>query len=321
MLLLIQAVWGCPEVPTLRDDDDARVVLAQNIKFIVTGGRKPERARLLAGAMAADPAVDLLLLSEARQTGPLIAALPEFCFYRQSGRRDGYRWEPAAGGVSPGGLVLGVRERAAGEALEIQGSAGRAFESRPLTFADGFLGPLAGFVKGFAEVRLGDPDQGVRLVWSHLQASYSRRDRGAGRAGAGRQGQLMELAAELEAAGAALLTGDLNLNDPRSAADSESLQLFERRSGIPLQGGHCPEGSWHGSIWQEEAEQDPYFTGADFDRVGMSAALRQAYPVEIRCVDIQDGSGGLRLSDHRGLRIRIGDGAGTISPERTQTGS
>jgi hypothetical protein len=74
-------------------------------------------------------------------------------------------------------------------------------------------------------------------------------------------------------------------------------------------------------IWQEEAEQDPYFTGADFDRVGMSAALRQAYPVEIRCVDIQDGSGGLRLSDHRGLRIRIGDGAGTISPERTRTGS
>ena len=114
MLLLIQAVWGCPEAPTLRDDDGAQTLLAQNVKFIVTGGRKQERARLLAEARAADPAVDLLLLSEARQAGPLIGAMPDFCFYRQGGRRDSYRWAPAAGGASPGGLVLGVRERAAG---------------------------------------------------------------------------------------------------------------------------------------------------------------------------------------------------------------
>lgn len=302
---------GCPAIPTLREDDRALTALAQNVKFIAGGERRAERAALLAGAVAADPAVDLLLLSEARQAAPLIAALEPpagagFCLYRQAGPRQGYRWA-RAGAPAPGGLLLGVRARAAGREIRLEGAAGRAFTSRALTFADGFLGPLSGFYKGFAEVRI----DGVRLIWSHLQASYGPRDAGAGGPGRGRRGQLEELAAEIappdlptEAHGAALLVGDLNLNDPRSAADAESVRQFEARTRVRLAGGHCAGGTWLGSLLPGVGPgPDDFFYGADLDRVGATPALEASHALEVRCVEVE--AQGLRLSDHRGLRIRM----------------
>ncbi|HND34607.1 MAG TPA: hypothetical protein PLA94_31605, partial [Myxococcota bacterium] len=137
MLLLLSALAlaDCTPSPLLRNNDQSLVVLSQNLKFIATGGQKSARAKIFAQRLSADPDVDLLLLSEARQTKPLQAALPEWCLYRQEGPSERYHWHAADGKASPGGLVLGVRRRTEGQDMLLEGVAGAAFRSRPVSFA------------------------------------------------------------------------------------------------------------------------------------------------------------------------------------------
>ncbi|MFN7142285.1 MAG: hypothetical protein ACK4YP_00790, partial [Myxococcota bacterium] len=107
----------CPSEPSLRDPDGEVTVLAQNLKFIITGEKRRERDQLFADWLRGDGAnVDLLLLSEARLTSGFDAWAPEWCFYTQlpAEDQDGYRWAPIASGRPPAGLALGVRQRADG---------------------------------------------------------------------------------------------------------------------------------------------------------------------------------------------------------------
>ncbi len=304
LLLATLAKADCSPSPSLRNNDEALVVLSQNLKFIVTGGQQAARAQLLARRLEADPEVDLLLLSEARRTSPLQLALPEWCLYRQEGPGEGYHWRQADGRASPGGLVLGVRRREEGRLWPLEGTAGAAFRSKPVSFAEGVLGRLVGFVKGWAAVEVA----GMRLLWTHTQASYERPERGAGRMGrpgtpgVGRAGQLGELAEILEKEqGPALLTGDLNLQDGvegiAGEVDSASVRMLEER-GIRLR-RDCS--TWLGSLRSDQKLNHPLGEAA-LDRVGLNPAMAER-PIEVRCEEWSEGR--LRLSDHRGLRIRV----------------
>ncbi len=307
-MLLLLATLGradCSPSPSLRNDDEALVVLSQNVKFIATGGQKAARANILARRLEADPELDLLLLSEARQIKALQDALPEWCLYRQDGPAHSYHWREADGRSSPGGLVLGVRRRAEGRTWPLEGTAGAAFRSRPVSFAEGVLGRLVGFIKGWASVEVA----GLRLLWTHTQASYDQRpERGAGRfgtdgvPGVGRAGQLGELAKILEnEPRPALLTGDLNLQDgvtgTAGEVDRASVEMLAE-GGIRLR-RDCP--TWLGSLRSNQKMTHP-LGGAALDRVGTNPAM-DAHPVEVRCEEWSEGK--LRLSDHRGLRIRV----------------
>lgn len=312
LLLSALALAACPEAPRFLDDDDDVVVLEQNLKLIVTGGQRTERALALSDWLGGDgAAVDLLLLSEARITAPLESTLTDWCIYTPHGGRDGYTWAPIAAGRPPGGLALGVRSRQAGVERRVARSAGRAFRARPTTFVEGFIGRLGAYVKGWAEVTVED----TRLVWSHMQASYARRpDRGAGGPGRGRSGQFDDLADDLGVLDAAtLLTGDLNLLDqhvvpdaPAAVArarelDVASVARLEARTGIHLR---APTG---GTFWGSLRGDHPvtgWDVGAAYDRVGVNEAFERRHP-GLRVDRVSIAGKGLRLSDHDGLHIVI----------------
>lgn len=238
----------CPAAPALRDPDGEVTALAQNLKFIVTGEKRKERTGLLRDWLDHEGAhVDLLLLSEARITRGMEDWAPEWCFYTQlPADRDGYAWAPITSGRPPGGLALGVRQRDEGVERSVGLLAGRKYRARPTSLAEGFLGKLFNFEKGWAGVRIDD----THLVWSHTQASY-RKDPsvGAGEAGRGRAGQFEDLAEDLgRPEHATLLTGDLNLlagfrpkradDEPRveaaRAKDDATVARFREQTGIDL---------------------------------------------------------------------------------------
>lgn len=240
----------CPVEPSLRDPDGEVTVLAQNLKFIITGAKRKERDRLLAEYLRDEGAeVDLLLLSEARLTSTFEDWAPdEWCFYTQiaAGKLDGYRWAPIGAGRSPGGLAMGLRQRPEGVLHEVSAEAGRRYRARPISFAEGVLGRVFRFRKGWAGLEIDD----THLVWSHTQASYKRRpERGAGEGRNGRAGQFADLAEDLgRPERATLITGDLNLlvgfaprleRDEQRVArardiDSKTVERFRDRTGIDL---------------------------------------------------------------------------------------
>lgn len=311
ILLAALAHAVCPEAPRFVDQDDQVVVLGQNLKFIVTGGQRGQRSDALAEWLGGEgAAVDLLLLSEARLTASLEESLVGWCLYTPDGSRDGYVWAPIHAGRPPGGLALGVRSRVDGVERTVSRSAGRAFRARPTTFAEGVIGRLGAYLKGWAEVTV----DGTRLVWSHMQASYARRpDRGAGGPGRGRSGQVDELASDLVGPGATLLTGDLNLLDRHEVADlpeaarlaravdSASVARLEAKSGIRLQ--RPSGGTFWGSLWHDRPASG-WDVGAPYDRVGVNAAFERRHPgSSVERVVIRRGP--LRVSDHDGLRIVI----------------
>jgi hypothetical protein len=246
-LLSLTAAASCPVDPALRDPDGEVTILEQNLKFILTGERRRERDRLLADYLEGDGAsVDVLLLSEARITRSLDAWGDGWCFYTQAAAKDGYRWAPLQVGRPPGGLAMGIRQRPEGEPRKISTFAGRRFRARPTTLAEGVLGKLVGYRKGWAGLRIDD----TQLVWSHTQASYRRHpDVGAGRKGRGRAGQFDDLADDLGRPDTAtLLTGDLNLlagfwpDAPEDEArvrrareiDDHTIASFAARTGLDL---------------------------------------------------------------------------------------
>ncbi len=306
----------CPAAPLLRDPDDHVTALSQNLKFIATGGHKVARAELLAEYLAVHPEVDLLLLSEARSLGPLRAGLRGWCFYTQVGHPLAYRW--AAGDLSPGGLVLAVRQRSSGEPRHLSAEAGRVFRARPVTLAEGFLGKIAGFEKGWAVAHV----DGTSMVWTHTQASYASSPlRGAGGPGAGREGQFADLAADLgHAEHPVLLTGDLNVLDGAPSPDggvqaagrrdARTLSGFSALTGIRFgsAGDPCPGGSFLGAL---RGVADSVFVGATFDRVGTNGAFdAQHVGAQFGCERIEGE--GLRLSDHLGVRIHAPFGASPV---------
>lgn len=223
-------------------------MLAQNLKFILTGERRRARSALLADWLRGEgDRVDLLLLSEARLMSPLEAEARDWCFYTQLAEaQEGYRWAPISAGRPPGGLALGVRRREAGVLRSVGGPAGRRYRARPTSLAEGFLGKLLRFEKGWAGVEV----DGTQIVWSHTQASYKRDPAtGAGGEATGRAGQFEDLADDLGRPDrATLLTGDLNLlagfspsdatHEPRVAAaraqDDATVTRFRARTGIDL---------------------------------------------------------------------------------------
>lgn len=310
----LAAAAPCPAAPELRDPDDQVTALAQNLKFIATGGRRAERARVLADYLGGEGAeVDLLLLSEARITGELERWSAEWCFYTQVGNGlDGYRWAPIEQGRSPGGLALGVRQRPWGELLALGDDAGRRFRAAPVSFAEGVLGRLVDYRKGWARLKLGDTE----IVWSHMQASYGRRPHvGAG----GRVGQFEELAEDLgHGDRAALLTGDLNLlsgfrprrdeDEPRvsraRAIDEGTVERFRERTGMDLEWFRPKDrGSFAGTYLKDEPEEE-WDLGAPYDRVGVNEAFLRRHPgTRVQLVEIAEGA--LRVSDHLGLEITI----------------
>lgn len=318
LLFLATLVFAdCPEPPVLRDDDDRLSVLAQNLKFIVTGGQRPERAALL-GRYADAAALDLLLLSEARDVGALSGSMPDWCFYVQTGPAPSsadeldYTWTVDATRRSPGGLVLGVRRREEGTPRLITGSAGRPFRARPVSLAEGWLGRMIGFVKGWAQVEV----DGTRLVWTHTQSSYDAHpERGAGRTGEGRAGQFADLAEDLGRPDhPVLLTGDLNVldgfvppqDDPRlrraRLVDALTLARFRARTGIQFSHPSCEQGSFLGTL--RPRQESGRYVGAIFDRVGFNDAFTARHPeVDVQCVEISGEK--IRLSDHRGLLITV----------------
>ncbi len=315
---------ACPDAPRLHDGDGEVTALAQNLKFIVTGAHRTERAALLAGWLdGGGRGVDLLLLSEARMTEDLLPALPGWCLYSQTG--DGlsgtYRWSPAGGDRPPGGLVLGVRNRTEGPLRTVDPTAGRRFRAEPTTLVEGFVARLARYHKGWAEVTV----DGSRLVWSHTQASYAAHpERGAGGPRRGRAGQFDDLADDLgRPEHPTLLTGDLNLLDrftPRSPTrhheriasaarvDTDTLARFEDRTGIEFhwfRPGLCDSegGSFFGCLFKQR-EARPWDAGARYDRVGVNGVFVRRHPnTQVRHVAIERGD--LRLSDHDGLEISI----------------
>ncbi|HND34230.1 MAG TPA: hypothetical protein PLA94_29715, partial [Myxococcota bacterium] len=120
--------------------------------------------------------------------------------------------------------------------------------------------------------------------------------------GIGRAGQLGELAEILEKEERpALLTGDLNLQDgvagTAGEVDQNSIHMLEER-GIRLR-RDCP--TWLGSLRATSAVAHPLGDAA-LDRVGTNPAMEE-HAIEVRCEEWSEGR--LRLSDHRGLRIRV----------------
>lgn len=305
LLVVAVALADCPAVPQLRDDDGQVSVLSQNLKFIATGTAKADRAAILADYLGAHPDIDLLLLSEARTLDPLRDTLAEWCFYTQEGAPDAYQW--ALGSLSPGGLVLGVRQRATGEARDVGAAAGRVYRARAVSLAEGFLGKIVGFEKGWAVVEI----DGTAWVWTHTQASYERRPLlGVGGEGRGRAGQFADLAGDLgRAEHPVLVTGDLNvlegLAHPSTAdaarADALTLERFSAFTGIRFAAdrGPCHDGSFLGAL---RGAAEGVFSGAVFDRVGTNAAFDATHPgTALACERIE--ADGLHLSDHLGIRI------------------
>ncbi len=275
----------CPREPALRDPDGEVTALAQNLKFIITGEKRRERNALFADWLRDEGAnVDLLLLSEARLTGTLDAWQPEWCFYTQVADGDhAYRWAPIAAGRPPAGLALGVRQRAEGVERKVGTFAGRPYRAKPTSLAEGFLGRLFNFEKGWAGVEIED----THLVWSHTQASYwANPEKGAGREGEGRAGQFADLADDLgRPEHATLLTGDLNLLagfEPRHAEvepriararerDTETVATFRERTGIDL--------AWPWARGGEPREvRDPWPRGAGQDAVPAASPAPPAKP-------------------------------------------
>ncbi len=331
----------CPPTPTLRDPDGTLTVLSQNLKFIATGARRRERSRLLFDYLLREgEKIDVLLLSEARLTISLASGDERWCFYAQAGDRDAYRWAPIADARSPGGLVIGVRQRPEGEERRVGPFAGRAFRARATSLAEGLLGALVGYRKGWAALEIDD----TRLLWSHTQASYKRDPTvGAGRDRVGRAGQFTDLADDLgRPRGPTLLTGDLNLLAgfaptrpadaqrvaPARAIDERTVALFAARTGVELSGPESgaasgpaealvsgasfaalpldvapPHGTFAGGI-DRRRPADGWDTGAPYDRVGMNAAFQAVHPgTRVRPVEI--AAEWLRVSDHLGLEITI----------------
>lgn len=313
LALLAGLALACPSSPVLRDDDGVVTALSQNLKFITTGGRRAERAELLADWLNGEGAeVDLLLLSEARLLEPLRSALPDFCFYTQAARGgDAYAWEPMGERPPPGGLALAVRSRSTGEPHVLGSAAGRPFRARPTTWVESLVGRILGYTKGWAQVTV----DGTTLAWSHMQASYPRRPEvGAGEPGRGRAGQFDDLARDLgRRANPVLLTGDLNLldgfdaDDARVAAarerDERTLARFEARTGVEFHRPGAPAGTFLGSLLRHRGKE-VWDRGAAYDRVGTNRPFAARHPeTEVRVVEIvRDG---LRVSDHLGLEIRI----------------
>lgn len=319
---------ACAPSPELRDPDAQLTVLVQNLKFIITGRHRTERARLLSDWLDGEGKnVDLLLLSEARITSALEDWGDAWCFYTQRGDGlTGYRWAPIAEGRPPGGLAIGVRQWSIGVQRHISGAAGRRYRARPVTMAEGFLGRIAGYRKGWAGLVV----DGTEVVWSHTQASYRRRPaRGAGRGytrseagevranGHGRTGQFEDLASDLGfPTRATLLTGDLNLlagfvpADPADEArvraardiDDHTVSWFKRVTGLDLDWMKGGAGTFAGSVYADAAP--PWDAGAAYDRVGVNEAflLRHA-ATRVSSVAIADAH--FRVSDHLGLRIEI----------------
>jgi hypothetical protein len=321
----------------LRDPDDALVVVAQNLKFIATGARRERRAALLGRWLASDGSdVDLLLLSEARLTRALRHATG-WCFYTQAeGEAERYGWAPIHVRRPPGGLVLGVRQRTAGRMRILTGDAGRRFDTRPTSLAEGLLGRLVRYRKGWASLRV----DGTHVVWSHAQASYARDPaRGAGVHGHGRAGQFEELADAIGSTHApTVVTGDLNLLAGFAAArttsaaravaqDEQTVTRFSERTGIDLRwfatgtyaasidvataaGSH--ERPMNGPESEGLAEDGrtaaatgwPWDLGAPYDRVGINAAFVQRHPdTRAETIEIRDAD--VRVSDHLGIRLTI----------------
>lgn len=313
LVLVATASAACPRTPSFRDGDGDVVILAQNLKFIATGGQRDARATILANYLKSEgAAVDLLLLSEARDADTIEEHVGEWCFYSQAGNGlDGYRWDPAgSAGRSPGGLVLGVRQRSEGLQRGIAGSAGRVYRARPVSLAEGLLGPLVGFVKGWAGLDI----DGTRIVWTHTQASYDAHpERGAGNAAKGRAGQFHDLAGDLgRSSQPTLVTGDLNVLDDtpvpkaRIAAgiDGKTLADFVASTGIHFAPPRaaCADGTFVGTLAPDG--RGGKLAGAALDRVGVNDAFNARHPgMTVGCADISSPK--LRLSDHRGLLIDV----------------
>lgn len=316
MVWLTSVAWACPERPLLRDVDDDLVLLSQNLQFIVVGEARRARAALLDDYLDGEGGdVDLLLLAEARDVGALRSGLDGWCFYAQSGDPAAYAWAPAEERRPPGGLVLGVRQRDRGREKVIDEPAGSVFTSRPVSLAEGWLGRIAGFVKGWAEVRV----DGTAFTWTHTQASYARSPvRGAGRPGVGRAGQFQELAGSLSVERPTLLTGDLNVLEgfhpadpgveakvaPARHIDTGTIEDFLARTRMAFFGHpSCDDGTFVGTVRTDE-ESDSPFRGARFDRVGANELFTTLHPeTAIECTEIRRAQ--LRVSDHRGVRIAV----------------
>jgi hypothetical protein len=326
LLLFTPGRAECPPLPELRDPDDELVVFAQNLKFIATGTRRERRAALLGRWLASDGSdVDLLLLSEARLTRALRRAAG-WCFYTQDGgEAERYGWAPIHVRRPPGGLVLGVRQRTAGRMRILTGDAGRRFETRPTSLAEGVLGRLVRYRKGWASLRV----DGTHVLWSHAQASYARDPaRGAGARGVGRAGQFAELADAIGSPEApTILTGDLNLLAGFTAArtasaaravaqDETTVTWFSERTGIDLRwftpGTYAASldvsastgGPAGRTLDGPSTPSVPWDLGAPYDRVGINAAFVRRHPdARAEAVDIRDAE--LRVSDHFGIRLTI----------------
>jgi hypothetical protein len=335
-LAIPAASAACPQTPELRDPDNQLTILEQNLKFIVVGSHRAERAGILRTYLETEgEEVDLLLLSEARLTSDLAAWGTGWCFYTQTGNGladDGYSWSAIETSTSPGGLAIGVRERATGTVRRVTGG-GRRFRARAVSLAEGVLGMLGNYRKGWASLTI----DGTHIVWSHTQASYRQRpERGAGRAGRGRAGQFDDLADDLgHPLHATLITGDLNLlagfkprlagDDARVARardiDSGTVKAFRNRTGVDLE-WFANAGTFMGSVFK--APQPPEWdTDAAYDRVGVNAAFLSRHPgTHVAPVEIGDEH--MRVSDHLGLRITIPfadpmDHPGTSGAQRTGT--
>lgn len=312
LLLLPAANAACPAMPALMDADDELTVLEQNLKFISVGAHREERAGLLHRYLAEEGRdVDLLLLSEARLTRTLPSA--DWCFYTQAGGADGYAWAPLESGTPPGGLAMGVRHREVGRLRAIAGG-GRPFRARPVSLAEGVLGSLVHYVKGWASLVV----DGTQIVWSHTQASYRRRpERGAGALGRGRSGQFDDLADDIgHPDRATLITGDLNLLagfTGRSEADEARVQrardidartmdAFQTRTGVDL-AWFADAGTFVGSVFTKPRAAT-WDVEAKYDRVGVNPAFLARHPgTHVAAVEIRGDR--FRVSDHLGLRITI----------------
>lgn len=315
----------CPSSPELRDPDGEVTVLAQNLKFIVTGGQRAERARLLASYLESEgEPVDLLLLSEARMTRELQEYGTDWCFYTQvgNGLLDGYRWAPIEAGRPPGGLALGVRQRPWGERWDLGATAGKRYRARPTSLAEGMLGRVFRYHKGWARLEIGD----TLIVWTHAQASYERRPHvGAGREKKGRAAQFEELAHDLgKLEKPAIVTGDLNLlagfapareehhEKVRRASviDADTMRHFRDVTGLDLDWFKPKgKGTFAGSYLRDEPV-DKWDVGAAYDRVGVNAPFLARHPgTRVKTVEIAEGP--IRVSDHLGLEIAI-----PVSPAR-----
>ncbi len=315
-LALGHAHAGCPATPELRDADGELTVLEQNLKFISTGTHRSERAALLRHYLEGEgQKVDIVLLEEARITDTLASLDEDWCFYTQAGDGlSGYEWMPIQTARPPGGLALGVRQNEVVVVRHITSGGGKRFRAKAVTLAEGWLGPLVAYRKGWASLTVDD----TRIVWSHTQASYHRRpEKGAGALGRGRAGQFDDLASDLgHPVEATLLTGDLNLLagfEPTCKADEsrvcrardiddKTVKRFRDRTGLDLS-WFSNVGTFAGSFFKSERGQ-AWDSLAAYDRVGVNAAFLKRHPgTHVAPVDIGDGD--LAVSDHLGLRITI----------------